>query len=732
MCLELLMPFRSAVLRAFVTACLSLGAYSSLALAQGAVNYCEPSAELKAELKKVTQVNDEDLPYKQRRERQTAMLQALLKKYPNDFHLQRRYQNDRRAGFFVDREALIADYRAQMEKNPNDPGAVYLYARLLVGLRTKEAIEQLEKLIQRTPDFPWSYLQLAEIYNYPNFRDAAKLKDNLKQLMAKCPMAMDGVSLITRGGDKELMAEAAQRLRARLETATTADDFGYWEDLWTLSFKLKPVPEHPQVRQQIAEDLKRIRAQNLNSKEWLQALQSGYKQAGDKAGQRWAEDETLRLFPKSATARQLAQTRWREEHPFPKAEEPDEKKQAYHQATVQITTEWLKQWPDEEGIWATRLFSLIELEGSTNAELEAAYDSYVKAHEKNQGTYFIPPLEVSVARTYLKRGLRLEHVPALLQKGLSEIERLDGGRTADDLYPREEGYERGNLKYVRWQSWPLLAEAYARLKQPDKAREVLAQMAEALKTQKPGDKARETIKSGYANNQVIYWQTTAKVAEVEQRKLDALMAYQTALAFRPKATAPKPGKKDELSDNAQRLWKELGGTEQGWQVYLARNEASKNPTEVAAAATWDVKNTPLPDFDLTDLQGRKWKLADLKGKVAFINLWATWCGPCLRELPYVQKLSEQMKANKDVLILTLNIDEELGLVEPFMKENKYNFPVILGQAYAQGTMGVYSIPRNWVVSVDGKLSFEGIGFGGDGEEWMKKAQDMLQKVKGTN
>ena len=88
-------------------------------------------------------------------------------------------------------------------------------------------------------------------------------------------------------------------------------------------------------------------------------------------------------------------------------------------------------------------------------------------------------------------------------------------------------------------------------------------MAEALKKEKPGEKAKERTKASYGNNQVMFWQTTAKVAEVDQRKLDALMAYQTALTFRPKAATPKPGEKDELSESAQRLWKELGGTGQG-------------------------------------------------------------------------------------------------------------------------------------------------------------------------
>jgi thiol-disulfide isomerase/thioredoxin len=278
-------------------------------------------------------------------------------------------------------------------------------------------------------------------------------------------------------------------------------------------------------------------------------------------------------------------------------------------------------------------------------------------------------------------------------------------------------------------SWPILAEAYAKLKQPEKAREVLAQMSEALKKEKPGDKAKQGMKASYANYQVTYWQTTAKVAEAEGRKLDAFTSYQTALSFRPKSEAPEADEKDELADSARRLWKELGGTDEGWKAYLARGEASKGATEVAEAATWDSKNQALPDFALTDLQGKLWKLADLKGKVAFINLWATWCGPCKMELPYVQKLSDQMKDRKDVLILTLNIDEEIGLVEPFMKENKYSFTVIPAQAYAQD-LGVYSIPRNWVVSVDGVLTFEGMGFGGEGEEWVKKATEMIEKVKG--
>jgi thiol-disulfide isomerase/thioredoxin len=711
-------------------ACLFTVSNFSVALAQSKGYSCDPSPAVKAELKKIDKVSDEELPFKQRRERQFAIAQELLKKHPDDYHVQRRYQDLRRSGFDSDIEELVVEYRAQMEQRPNDPVAVHLYARLITGRNTKEAIEKMEKLIASSPEFPQPYFGLAQIYAYPNFRDPAKSKEYLKQWMAKCPDSTSTFNLLSRGDDKELTGEFARKLRARLESSTDPDDINNYDNLWTLEFKLKPVPEHQQVRRQIAEDLKRLRSKNLNTKEWLSALQSGYKMAGDKENSRWTEDEMLRLFPKSNETKRMIQGRWRDENPYPKSEDTPEKKQAYYRASLKTSDEWIKLWPDDPIIWLERFGAVSELENTADSEVEATGERFLKAVEKSEGDFFmIPPPTGRVAQVYAKRKIATDRIPSLVLKGLEEIVAYDKRSGRSDLYPREEENSSGNLRYVRWMSWPILAEAYAKLKQPEKAREVLAQMSETLKKEKPGDKAKQSLKASYSNNQVIYWQTTAKVAEAEGRKLDAFTSYQTALSFRPKSGAPKPGKKDELADNAQRLWKELGGTDEGWNAYLARNEAAKGATEVAEAATWDSKSQALPDFALTDLQGKAWKLADLKGKVAFINLWATWCGPCKMELPYVQKLSDQMKDRKDVLILTLNIDDELGLVDPFMKENKYSFTVIPAQAYAEG-LGVYSIPRNWVVSVDGMLTFEGIGFGGEGEEWMKKATEMIEKLKG--
>ena len=696
----------------------------NVATAQTQINYCEPSPAVKDDLKEIDKLYDEDLPFKVRRDRQLALFQDALKKHPTDFHVRRRYLDTRLSGISVDKEPLVTEYRAAMEKNPNDPVAVYLYTRLLVHRETKEAIRLVTKLIQDAPEFPWPHLQLAEIYNTPNFRDAAKLKEHLNQWFTQCPESLSGYYLVSRSGDKEMMSRAAQRLRTRLESSTKDEDLGYWDQLWTIEFKLKSVPEHPQQRAQIVEDVKRIRARNLNTQPWFEALRAGYKQAGDKAGERWVQDELVRLMPQSAAARRTIQSRFFDDHPYPRGENAEAEKQAYHRAVVQATDDWIKRWPDDEYTWSNRLTALIALEGVANSEVETAYKAYAKAHFRGGVSYSLPPLDIRVARFYLKQNFHLTEVPSLIQRGLTEIEQIEKTNGPSDTYPRPGG-AGDNLHWMRIESWPLLAEAYARLKQSEKAREILAQLADITLPKKPAESDSDKRTSAY--NQKVYWQTAGKVAEIETRKVDALMAYQTALAVR---INPEPGK-DELNESTLRLWKELGGTDEGWKAYLARNDVSKAKPASAEVATWDSKNTALPEFELTDLEGRKWSHTDLKGKVAFINFWATWCGPCKAELPFVQKLREQLKDRKDVVVITLNTDEEVGKVEPFMKENKFTFPVLLGQAYAD-SQGINSIPRNWVVSLDGKLMFEGIGFGDDGDEWLKRAVQLIEKVKGTN
>ena len=716
-------------------ACLLLGFcfVSTQAQIQTQANYCDPSKEVKQQLQRLPDEWDGSMPYHQAKVQKVVQLRELLKKYPKDIFVHRRYQQAQEA-VTRETESLIEEYRAPLEQNPDDPIFQYLYAKLLIGVNTKEAEALLQKAVQKAPGLARAYLGLMEVYESRSMRDKVKAEENLKRYMAMCTDSLVSYNYVQQMSDKDYVRKSAQRLREMLEKSDDSQDITNYSTLWRLEFTLSPVTEHDKVRARMAEDLKRLRAMNLtNNRQWFQTLSDGYSKVNDKEGANWADEQQIANFPRSFATAQRVVKKWYDANPWPQRDAPKEKKDAYYRSLLQATDKWIQQWPDYPSSWTNRVSAVSQIEDLPAAVAETAGDGLINALKKSPG--FItstPPTTFSAARLYLKRNIRLERVPEIVNAGIAEMEqRTLRDQKSEWAPPDFKEVMNRSLRYTRWQGWEILAETYLKSNQPGKARDVVSQMSAALMNEKPGATAKKEDKTTYADNQAGYWKWNGRMAEFERRKLDALMNYQTALSFRPKNNGKRPDEKDELADDAERLWKELGGTDDGWQAYLSRNETVKGVTGVAETETWDARNQTMPDFALTDMQGKPWKLADLKGKTAFINLWATWCGPCVQELPYVQKLHEQMKDRKDVLVLTLNIDSELGMVEPFMKEKRYTFTVIPAQEYVR-SLDVFSIPRNWVVSADGVLQLEGIGYVGEGDEWVKKAIGMIEKVKSAS
>ncbi|MBP1889701.1 thiol-disulfide isomerase/thioredoxin [Clostridium moniliforme] len=107
-----------------------------------------------------------------------------------------------------------------------------------------------------------------------------------------------------------------------------------------------------------------------------------------------------------------------------------------------------------------------------------------------------------------------------------------------------------------------------------------------------------------------------------------------------------------------------------------QNEQSK-VSESESKEERDKKYPKAPEFTLTDLKNKKVSLSDYKGKYVMINFWATWCSACKSELPDLEKFYNENKNNKDFKLLTIDVGENKDVVEKFMKENKYNFDVLL-------------------------------------------------------
>lgn len=110
------------------------------------------------------------------------------------------------------------------------------------------------------------------------------------------------------------------------------------------------------------------------------------------------------------------------------------------------------------------------------------------------------------------------------------------------------------------------------------------------------------------------------------------------------------------------------------------------------------------NFTLKDVNGKYHSLSSSIGKVVLLNFWATWCGPCKREIPDLIALYSKYK-KKGVEFLAISLDEKgAEVVVPFVKQNKMNFPVLLGGIDVVRDYGGFnSIPTTFMIDKKGMI-----------------------------
>ena len=112
-----------------------------------------------------------------------------------------------------------------------------------------------------------------------------------------------------------------------------------------------------------------------------------------------------------------------------------------------------------------------------------------------------------------------------------------------------------------------------------------------------------------------------------------------------------------------------------------------------------------PDFTLTSLEGVKYTLSDLKGKVVFVNLWATWCPPCRQELPSMVQFYDMFQ-KKDLEILSVSEDADMAAVKEFVNKYRISFPVLIDDR--KDVYRLYratGIPETHLIDKTGRIVF---------------------------
>ena len=108
-------------------------------------------------------------------------------------------------------------------------------------------------------------------------------------------------------------------------------------------------------------------------------------------------------------------------------------------------------------------------------------------------------------------------------------------------------------------------------------------------------------------------------------------------------------------------------------------------------------------FRMTDLQGETISFESLKGKVVFLNIWATWCPPCVAEMPNIQSLYEKVGSDKIAFVM-LSVDEGgMEKVKKFVSKKSFTFPVYMPASQFPEEFYSNAIPTTFIISPEGKI-----------------------------
>lgn len=129
------------------------------------------------------------------------------------------------------------------------------------------------------------------------------------------------------------------------------------------------------------------------------------------------------------------------------------------------------------------------------------------------------------------------------------------------------------------------------------------------------------------------------------------------------------------------------------------NQTTKGKTSIPGSKK---ERVMMPSFNMQDVRGNTINLANLKGKKVFVNLWASWCPPCRREMPSIENLANAVDTNKAVFVM-LSLDDNFEKAKNFIGKENLNLPVYYPAENLPALFNVESIPSTFIFNENGEL-----------------------------
>lgn len=145
----------------------------------------------------------------------------------------------------------------------------------------------------------------------------------------------------------------------------------------------------------------------------------------------------------------------------------------------------------------------------------------------------------------------------------------------------------------------------------------------------------------------------------------------------------------------------------GFMMFMGAFHENQSEVEKNAAQISQEKSDAI-DFTLYDLEGKEVRLSDYKGKVIYLNFWATWCPPCKEELPSLIETYEKYGSNQeDVVFISVVMpggkEQDKEGIQNFVDENKIEYPVLLDEGYVFSSYSISSLPTTYLINKDFKI-----------------------------
>lgn len=146
----------------------------------------------------------------------------------------------------------------------------------------------------------------------------------------------------------------------------------------------------------------------------------------------------------------------------------------------------------------------------------------------------------------------------------------------------------------------------------------------------------------------------------------------------------------------------------GWHTVIASKlQQAVLSTGIISPSVLEEERFASYEFVLEDINGQRVHFTDFKQKTVFVNFWATWCPPCIAEMPDIHNLYEE--TGKEVSFVMISVDQDENKAKKFIKDKEFDFPIYFLRSGLPKGYNTHSIPTTYLIDKNGKIRVENSG-----------------------